>query len=635
MKKYKDFKEYMGDNYLDEIMRAIKPLVIRNKDSFAGQRFNNVTWADLSDVSIDGVTFNDLGNGWLEIRVSAYAEIEISGQTIYDFDSDTISRPYNVFFRAKLENGLNNVSVTKTEEYSKAKFDKQTRLSQDLIPYLYEEDVEKNAEDFLRKYYPEALRTPMPLPVEDIAKSMGMEIYYAPLGNSIFGKTYFGSETVTVFEDIIGFKEKEIVTKPGTMLINNNVYFMRNVGTANNTIIHECVHWDRHRKAFELQRLLDTGSNHISCEIVESCEGITSNSPALKWMEWQANQLAPRILMPAEMTKLTFNQLLLNERVDRPDERDAVILDSAIEKLAHFFGVSFLAAKLRAIELGYEQAQGARVYCNGNRLPSFSFANDVINHDQSFVIDENNLLFNLVIQPELGELFSEGKIVYANCMLCINTPMYICYDKNNYPILTDYALDHVDECCYVFNRKYNVCTDYSDTYYRRCFLCRDIDSSTFIEANYDPNHKTNQDKHERKKELDKICAFTEDMVKVMADLPGSFSKTLEYHMVRKDINEEELADLSNISTVTISKYLNHNEADKKFGNVLAIGKALGLHPMFMEDLIKKAGYSDKKDKASAIVKYLIWYQQDETIEEWQQTFDEAGVKINLPLRKEL
>lgn len=106
-------------------------------------------------------------------------------------------------------------------------------------------------------------------------------------------------------------------------------------------------------------------------------------------------------------------------------------------------------------------------------------------------------------------------------------------------------------------------------------------------------------------------------------------------MVRKDINEEELADLSNISTVTISKYLNHNEADKKFGNVLAIGKALGLHPMFMEDLIKKAGYSDKKDKASAIVKYLIWYQQDETIEEWQQTFDEAGVKINLPLRKEL
>lgn len=29
----------------------------------------------------------------------------------------------------------------------------------------------------------------------------------------------------------------------------------RNLGSTYNTIIHECVHWHRHRKAFELERL--------------------------------------------------------------------------------------------------------------------------------------------------------------------------------------------------------------------------------------------------------------------------------------------------------------------------------------------------------------------------------------------
>lgn len=33
MKKYKDFKEYMEDHYLDEIMEAISLVVIRHKDS--------------------------------------------------------------------------------------------------------------------------------------------------------------------------------------------------------------------------------------------------------------------------------------------------------------------------------------------------------------------------------------------------------------------------------------------------------------------------------------------------------------------------------------------------------------------------------------------------------------------------
>lgn len=259
MKKYRDFKEYMEDHYLDEMMKAINPIVIRNKDSFENDEFYEIKWVELSDAFVSGVTFKDLGDNWLEIRTSIDAVIEISGRTRYGYDSDSATRTYNVFFKGKLENGLHGVSVIKAEEYNKAVYDKDKSLSQNLVPYMYEEDVERHAEDFLRRNFGKALLQPMPLPVEEIAKAMGMEMYYAPLGDKIFGKTYFGEETVTVYESILGREKHEITTKPGTMLINPNVYFMYNIGTANNTVIHECVHWDRHRRAFELQRLLDGG----------------------------------------------------------------------------------------------------------------------------------------------------------------------------------------------------------------------------------------------------------------------------------------------------------------------------------------------------------------------------------------
>ena len=635
MKKYKDFKEYIEENYLDMIMKRLEPYIISHRDDLEDEDFYSIKWVEeINASSVCGVTFKDLGNNWLEIRTSVDVDISFNGKTKYGYDSDSTTRTYNVFLKAILENGLCNVSVTDVAAYDKNVCDRNKSLSQNLVPYMYEEDVEKHAEDFLKRHYSKALLQPMPLPIDEIVKEMKMEFYYAPLEDGIFGKTYFGEEKVKVYTDITGSEEAEIITSPGTMLINPNVYFMYNVGTANNTIIHECVHWDRHRRPFELQRLLEGDCSHISCEIVEKYEGIPEDASAFKWMEWQANQLAPRILMPAEMTKRKLSDFLQARYQANPRERFAVHMEGANNDLSLFFGVSNIAAKLRAIELGFDQAQGVQVYCEGKCLPPFAFMKGVLTKDTTFVIDENNLLFNLVFRPELGRLYAEGKIVYANCMLCLNTPKYIILSESGEPILTDYALEHVDECCYIFKRKYSASDTYSDTFYRRCFLCRDIDAGAFIEANYDEENKSNQSKSERESELSKITDFAADMAEFMENLPGAFSKTLKAHMDRKGVNEEELSYRCHISVQTISKYINHNDEKKKYENVLAVGKALCLHPMYMEDLIKKAGFeTDKADRASIIVKFLIWHHFDDTVEEWQKKLDEARTNINLPQEK--
>ena len=70
----------------------------------------------------------------------------------------------------------------------------------------------------------------------------------------------------------------------------------------NNTIVHECVHWDRHRKAFQLERLYNDKATQIKCEVVGGIRN-TGAACSTDWMERQANALAPKILMPMEMFK--------------------------------------------------------------------------------------------------------------------------------------------------------------------------------------------------------------------------------------------------------------------------------------------------------------------------------------------
>lgn len=630
MKTYNNFREYMEDVYYDAIFNKLKNLVYTQKDSFENDVVYSVSYIQLYDIHVSGVTFKEEETELLEIRVSVDADIAVSGRTRNGYDEIAANRTYNVFLSAKLENGLHQVRIIKAEEYNSAKFEKEKSLSQDLVPYLYEDSVEKSAENFLKKYYPKALLQPMAIPVREVAERMGMSVYYAPLCDSVFGKTYFGIEKVTVFTDLTFKKTAEIMTEPGTMLINPNVYFMRNVGTANNTIIHECVHWDRHRKAFELQKILSGGCNHISCEIVDTYEGIPDDASSIKWMEWQANQLAPRILMPAKMVERVFDDTLQGYYTTNPEKRYAELLQQAVEYVAEYFQVSIFAAKLRLIELGYDRVQGTFVYSENRYLPPFSFKKGSIGKNQTYIVDEKNAIYVMFVDPTLRQLYIENKIVYANSMICINSPRYIENNDNDFPVLTEYALEHVDECCFIFDRKISASQSYKDTFYRRCFLCRNVVSDTFIEASYNPEHGDNQDKSERCKNLVKIADVSINLSEIMEEVPSGFGAALKYHMKRMDVNEEELSFRSHVSTQTISKYINDSSAEKKYPNVVAVVKALYIHPILMEDLLDKAGYKNKMGQGPFFVKYLIWQHPDDTVDEWQHKIDDAHVELQLP-----
>lgn len=85
MKKYKDFKEYMDDNYYDDIARRLGSYIVTHKDSFENDEFYKITWIEQYDITytVCGVTFKDLGNDNIEIRTSIEAQVPFSGYTKY------------------------------------------------------------------------------------------------------------------------------------------------------------------------------------------------------------------------------------------------------------------------------------------------------------------------------------------------------------------------------------------------------------------------------------------------------------------------------------------------------------------------------------------------------------------------
>jgi hypothetical protein len=168
------------------------------------------------------------------------------------------------------------------------------------MPVIRTDDLEKNAEGIVAAFYPEALASPMPIDVHEFTRRMGLTVREARLSRSrtVFGRMVFGDCAVKHF-DSDGKRRISTDAAKGTVFVDPEVHFLRTLGSLGHTVIHECVHWHRHRKAVELERLYDENARMIRCPATENAKDGRERNDS-EWMEWHANALAPRIMMPLE-----------------------------------------------------------------------------------------------------------------------------------------------------------------------------------------------------------------------------------------------------------------------------------------------------------------------------------------------
>lgn len=631
MKQYASFEKYLEDKYYNDIHRAITGLIIKRgrNNSFYSYTVLDPSYFQVDDIHVKTVSFHSTDGNRIIFNAAVEADVVLKGIGKRDYDADMNNPWYTVSFTGYLSDGLNMVTITGVDEYSVDKFDKNTTLSKYLVPYLYAEDLEKEAEKFLNKYCRQALKEPMPIPLDELMFNMGLELYEAPLPDNIFGKTYFAEATVDVFNE-----DYEVVSQtidPGTILLNPNIFFMRNIGSRNNTVVHECVHWDRHDKFFELQKLLNSDLSSLTCEITEHIgQKDTGIEGALQWIEWQANALTPRILLPASTTRQKLKEILLRLHIENPERTESDIMEEAIQELADFFVVSKFAAKLRAIELGFVQAQGVWNYVNGKYLTSFSFNATALKKDESYIIDTKNACFESYLDEDVKAVFSEGDFIYVDSMFCINDEKYIMETEDGGCTLTVYARQHVDECCLKFKQKFKVNSTQGDAFYTQCSLCRDVDSSSYCECNY-IDDEDNQDVEKRAAEMKKLKEEGIRIIEILRNLPMSFSGTLDAHMRRlekedgKKMTNLELSLRTGLSDRYIQD-LRKEEKNVSFETVCAICIGLHLHPKFSNDLINKSRNDYPLTEEGYFDQFLIEHHYMETLDLCNEKLMEMGYK---------
>lgn len=633
-KRYSSLADYLQDVYFDNFSDAIEQYIRKSGHSgfSSGTFLLTLSEVELADIHIRAVKASLTDSKFVDFVARVEADIVLKGLGKSDYEADSKTRWFSVYFKAQLLDGLNMLTIIDVDEYRNEAFDKETTLSKYMVPYLYAEDLEKAAEDFLIRNCPRALETPMPVDIEEVLFNLSLDMYHAPLPDNLFGMTYFTEADVDVIGD-----DGEIVNQhidPGTILINPNIFFMRNIGSENNTIIHECLHWDRHRRFFELQKLLNLELHAISCSVTEK-KGVKDSGleGALQWMEWQCNALAPCVLMPQHTTRQKLMEILKQLKADMPMVAESERMEIAICQLADFFRVSKFSAKLRAIQLGFTTAMGVLNYANGHYLPSFSFNALVVDKDETYVIDDKNATYESCVNPKISALMEKGAYAYVDCVFCVDDDKYVAQDANGNATLTEYARQHMDECCIKFKAEHKRSETSGDTYYTRCALCRDVDSDVYNVMNY-VDDEQNRSVSQRAEKAKKRISEAQYIVGVLGHLPQFFSSTLRYHFEHYEgkgwkpgrLTESQLGIWTNYSERQIRKFLTDENATKDITATCALCIGLSLIPDFSDDLVFKSGYHWRLTEEDQHFKRILHYQYKNSLDFINRQLKELGCR---------
>ena len=345
---------------------------------------------------------------------------------------------------ATITDKLDRLKITDVRPWTKGKKPVTSGISasNNIVPVLYKKDLDAEATAFLEKYCPQALLEPMPVPIEKIATE---ELHLTVLQGhritddfSIFGQICFSKGKVLV-RDIFKCSETEMDVNRGTILIDAYTFWERNKGCANNTLAHEVYHWRRHRLYAAIKQILRNEKF-----IAHRCpSNMSYPSEYEEWtdeqrMEWQANNMAPRILMPIQTFKIKVDELYQKYNYD-DNTLKAAVLTCIADELAKFYGVSRQSALIRMKETGYPEAQ--------------LVLQQLEEQENHAYISREDVFYEYSTNESFRELLDSGKFKYVDGYIIINDKKYIQKDESGKYTLTKYAWDNLEECTISFTWK--------------------------------------------------------------------------------------------------------------------------------------------------------------------------------------
>lgn len=539
--------------------------------------------ATLSDIEIQNVVrIEQVDDGAISFSVIVSCDIEhsISSTGRVSFTEKWLDVRCKVLLGVELTD-FEIININECEQQEDSDNDK---YSGELVPIISRDAFENEATKFLGKYYPLALQEPVAVPIRKIAEDMGLSVIEDSLLSSeldIFGLVVFEGGNI---KD----KNKNIIirnAKRGTVLIDPRVYYERTLGTVNFTIAHECFHWYRHQPYHALMKML--GANDELGKIIQCSIGSNAKDSekwkAVDWMEWQANGVAPRILMPTNTAKIKISELVEKYHIHF-DGTDGYLIEEMISELADFYGLSKQAVKMRIREMGFAKVDGAFTYVNGQYVTPFSFDASALSDNQSFTISSADLFKAYCLNKDFRKAIDTGRFVYIEGHVCLDNEKYIVRSDEQIK-LTQYALSHIDECCFVFDKGYSYESKYQGQKYYTQMMYKTPEQPNAQEYSFELNAHN-------KILLSQIQGASKS-ANAMRLYPGAFSETLVQLMKERKLSNKKLADASLVGERTIQRLRNDEEYPTTVQTVLGLCYGLKLSVPEAEMLVGKTDFNIK------------------------------------------
>ncbi|WP_449457907.1 XRE family transcriptional regulator [Streptococcus suis] len=587
---------------------------------------NPRNYIELIDIDVYAIYTSMLDNNRLEMEIVVTAFVEVSERYKGELEVDEKTIWLSMVTEVVLDNGIQSFVVQSVD------LKEQNRrcsrlLSRSGVPYIKKTDFDELANTFLAKYYPQALKSPTKIDVTELAVAMGLTIIETKLSSdfSIFGKMVFKDTEIETYD--ANNQAIRRLIKKGTICADEEVSQKRNIGSLNNTIIHECVHWEFHRIYHELRMLVDETHDSVSCRTQENLSDV-ANWTDLDWMEWQANNLAPKILMPKKQTRQKIDDLYRALSSIYSDLSKIEVTTEVVDSLANFFGVSRQAAKIRMIELGYKEAHGVYNYLDDRYLRNYSFELDAFKDRQTYTISFTELCFQYFSNARFKEAIDSQKFLFVDNHVCLNNDKYIETYENTI-IMTDYAYEHMDECCLRFtfsdrNAKKTISSEeFSDYVLNRTRVKSAYDIKVDFMEDMGNNGLVESLAPENFKRLMK------KVVSLLKETPALFQGALKFHRKRKDCPQDILAEAIRIDVQTYRQYEKDEEKIPPLSRLVAIAVTLKLFPNLSEDLVTKAGYTFRLTEKDIALKVILNSCYMKSIEECEAHFKEVNPDFTL------
>lgn len=610
------FLEYVIENFHDLLSDSVEEYISENIDDIPwGGRDLEPDTAELFEIEGKRIIVANTPGTVISFDVVVEAEVNLSEVTHHHNDSDDCTQWFRITCSGDLEKGLEDFETGSVCVY-RSDDNATDYLGDTLTPYLNGRQLDEAATGLLKRYYPEALKDPTLIDADILATRMGLTIEekWLSLDGSVYGAMFFSACDVDCLDEK-SRKRQRCHFNAGTVVVDPRP----RIGTLNYTKVHECSHWELHRKWFLFQHLINRDICKIECSTRVDASMQDKRSET-EWLEWQANSLAARILMPFKQFQMKTVSLIKNYISDLSPNYEAEVLDFVIYDLAEFFGVSRTAATIRMVDTGFKEALGVGNFVDGRYVPTHAFKRDSIERNQTYSISFKDLGFAYYTHPDIKSNMQKGSLVFVESHICLNTPKFIEKDPEGNLSMTEYARFHMDECCILFDVNAKASGRNGKLIYD-CALCRGVSSNVIFEATV-----TSKGANPVLDKADAIKGFNQEMQEVITGMPMVFGQRLGYLMKWAGMTQEQLAEKSGMSARAIREMSNDPRHVMKLESIIALCIGLKLPFILSQLLIQSAGltFSNANPNHIAYMTLLLGYGK-RTIEECNEFLIEQGV----------